>query len=463
MALITVTASLSIDIEGLEEDLQRLEELKRKAEEKLEELKEKAKKAMEADKGLEQDILDLQKKYEEAKQLIEKKIEKIKKEIKKVQTQASLSVNNVKRTLGDALAEFGNRIINKANNPVKIPTIAEFNQNIKTNITNTINKMKTNFENFKQRITPNNGVGTIGTLFGKVTENPGNYVMSSITKWSDNTKMKISTFFANIFGGNKNSTPGFVDSPLSQIANQPIADNGPIGAIADEGPGGENPDSILHPIDIPDSINSFPGGVIDSINQQETPCLVHDSSLYMCRQKPILYLYPTGDNTDITVTFEKPELLLTTYPKYRDSWNVTANKNGDLYDNDGKYYYGLYWDEKDDLLNNFSKGFYVTKDNAIDFLEDKLTKIGLSDRERNEFIMYWLPKLENNGKSIVNFEFTEERDAHNKLNINPKPDSILRLLMNIKKVDAPVDIPEQELKTFNRTGFAAVEWGGTEQ
>lgn len=109
-ALITVTASLSIDIEGLEEDLQRLEELKRKAQEKLEELKEKTKKAMEADKGLEQDILDLQKKYEEAKQLIDKKIEKIKKEIKKVQTQASLSVNNVKRTLGDAFAEYGNRV-----------------------------------------------------------------------------------------------------------------------------------------------------------------------------------------------------------------------------------------------------------------------------------------------------------------------------------------------------------------
>ena len=109
-ALITVTASLSIDIEGLEEDLQKLEELKRKAEEKLEELKEKAKKAMEADKGLEQDILDLQKKYEEAKQLIDKKIEKIKKEIKKVQTQANLSVNRVKGLLGDALAEYGNRV-----------------------------------------------------------------------------------------------------------------------------------------------------------------------------------------------------------------------------------------------------------------------------------------------------------------------------------------------------------------
>ena len=393
-ALITVTASLSIDIEGLEEDLQRLEELKRKAEEKLEELKEKAKKAMEADKGLEQDILDLQKKYEEAKQLIEKKIEKIKKEIKKVQTQASLSVNNVKRTLGDALAEFGNRIINKANNPVKIPTIAEFNQNIKTNITNTINKLKTNFGILKQKLTPAKAQGTIGRLFKKCLENPN------------------------------------ISTPYKVIAGEDPCDPTPA------------------------KLWLSPDYDKDKIAKSIKECSVTG--------KPLLYLYPTDDNTDITVTFEKPGLLLTTYPKYQDSWNVTANKNGDLFDKNGKYYYGLYWE---DLYkpNEFKEGFYVTKDNAIDFLEEKLSYVGLNDRERNEFIMYWLPILERNKQSIVNFEFTEERDAYNKLNINPKPDSILRLLMNVKKVDAPVDIPEQELKTFNRTGFTAVEWGGTKE
>ena len=31
----------------------------------------------------------------------------------------------------------------------------------------------------------------------------------------------------------------------------------------------------------------------------------------------------------------------------------------------------------------------------------------------NEFIMYWLPKLQDNGESIVNFSFTEELQASN--------------------------------------------------
>ena len=45
--------------------------------------------------------------------------------------------------------------------------------------------------------------------------------------------------------------------------------------------------------------------------------------------------------------------------------------------------------------------------------------------------------------------------------INPKPDSILRVIMHIKKVNHKVDIKEQELKSFNRNGFVAVEWGGS--
>ena len=176
--------------------------------------------------------------------------------------------------------------------------------------------------------------------------------------------------------------------------------------------------------------------------------------------KPVLYLYPQEDSSNITVTFEKTDLLTTTYPKFKNSWNVTANKNGDLYDNDGKYYYGLYWEESGSTKVDFSEGFYVTKDNAIEFLEEKLSIIGLSDRERNEFIMYWLPILEKNEKNLVYFELTEEREAYNKLNISPKPDSLLRMAIHVKKVNKKIDIKEQKLESFERKGFIAVEWGG---
>ena len=177
------------------------------------------------------------------------------------------------------------------------------------------------------------------------------------------------------------------------------------------------------------------------------------------RAKPVLYLYSEKE-TNVTVKFEKPNLLTTTYPKYLDSWNVTVKPNGDMYDKNGKYYYALYWDEKRYNEVDFKEGFYVEGKDAINFLEEKLSYIGLNDKERNEFIMYWLPIMEKNGKNLVYFELTKERESGNKLIIEPKPDSLLRVSIHIKKVNKKTNIKEEKLETFKRIGFTAVEWGG---
>ena len=187
---------------------------------------------------------------------------------------------------------------------------------------------------------------------------------------------------------------------------------------------------------------------------------IENSTYNQWDDKPILYLYPEKE-TKVEVTFSHPEYLETTYPKFDGKWEVTAKKDGSLYDKDGKYYYALYWDEKRTYDNDFKEGFYVEKEGAISFLEEKLEKIGLNEKEKNEFIMYWLPVLEKNEKSLVYFELTKERESYNKIKITPKPDSLLRLVIHIKKVDKKTKIKEQKLESFKREGFTAVEWGGT--
>ena len=192
-------------------------------------------------------------------------------------------------------------------------------------------------------------------------------------------------------------------------------------------------------------------------------CLILDFLLVLLfpsmRAKPVIYLYPENE-TEINVMFAKPELLTTTYPKFNSSWKVNVKPNGDMYDENGRYYYALYYESKGSKLNHFEEGFYVEKDDAIDFLEEKLSILGLNERESNEFIMYWLPVLEQNEKSLVYFETTESLQKKNKLIINPKPDSLLRINIHIKKVNKKVSIKEQELPRFERKGFSAVEWGG---
>ena len=48
------------------------------------------------------------------------------------------------------------------------------------------------------------------------------------------------------------------------------------------------------------------------------------------------------------------------------------------------------------------------------------------------------------------------------LEINPKPDTTIRILMTYKGLEAPIDVEEQKLITPERNGFVVVEWGGTE-
>ena len=74
--------------------------------------------------------------------------------------------------------------------------------------------------------------------------------------------------------------------------------------------------------------------------------------------------------------------------------------------------------------------------------------------------MYWLPIIEKNEHNLIYFELTEERDNFNKLLIEPKPDSMLRVAIHVKKVDGSQTIKEQKLDKFERKGFVAVEWGG---
>ena len=176
-------------------------------------------------------------------------------------------------------------------------------------------------------------------------------------------------------------------------------------------------------------------------------------------EKPVLYLYPTAP-TEVTVTFAHPELLTTVYPEYRDGWQMFVQNDGTMTEIGKTHeYYALYWEERPTEPYEFTEGFYVDK-NYPEFLEEKLSELGLTDREANEFIMYWLPVLEKNGRNLVAFETTESREYANKLQITPMPDSLLRISIHIKKVDSDPGLPEQKLPIFKRIGFAAVEWGG---
>jgi hypothetical protein len=61
---------------------------------------------------------------------------------------------------------------------------------------------------------------------------------------------------------------------------------------------------------------------------------------------------------------------------------------------------------------------------------------------------------------FVTFLGNKEMDAIAPLTIIPKPDSVIRILMDFSPLQKPIFVEGYEIKTPNRNGFTVVEWGG---
>lgn len=176
--------------------------------------------------------------------------------------------------------------------------------------------------------------------------------------------------------------------------------------------------------------------------------------------KPVIYLYPT-EPTECFVTVDYGEFE-TTIPEYKNGRNVLAYPDGRLVNaEDGAEYPYLFWDGNKTIDFDFSEGFCVARDELEDFLREKLTYLGLVPAEYEEFIEYWLPRMQQSPYYVINFAGEEYENAA-PLKVYPKPDNILRVHMAFYGVQEPVSIPEQKLEHFTRSGFTVVEWGGSD-
>ena len=193
--------------------------------------------------------------------------------------------------------------------------------------------------------------------------------------------------------------------------------------------------------------------------------------------KPVLYVYPEHEQL-LTVSLEVQGELGTVYPapdsestvdgRAQASWTVTASPDGTLTDRSGRTYPSLFWDGEM-TLEAPQQGFIVAREDAVPFLEEKLALLGLTDKEAADFITFWAPQIRANEYTFVSFDassyasqatysFTDEAGAP------VEPDTFIRVFMTIRAADAnEVVTPQVFGPTPTRSGFTAVEWGGTVQ
>ncbi|HSX40704.1 MAG TPA: SdrD B-like domain-containing protein [Candidatus Saccharimonadales bacterium] len=187
---------------------------------------------------------------------------------------------------------------------------------------------------------------------------------------------------------------------------------------------------------------------------------------YYCIGKPVIYLYPTKD-TLVNVKLDIPGTVTVSDPKYPDAtgWqNVLAHPDGTL-DYQNKTYHELYYETSVSKSIVPQTGILVATGDLKQKLTSITSKLGLLPAEQQEFLEYWLPKLQalHSNYIFVSLLSQEQKDSVDKVSISPQPDTLIEYLFTFKGVEYPFAFAQWKLPQTppQRVGFTAVEWGGT--
>jgi hypothetical protein len=176
--------------------------------------------------------------------------------------------------------------------------------------------------------------------------------------------------------------------------------------------------------------------------------------------KPVIYLYPEK-TINLKVKVSPNGGISQSEPAYNDGWNVEAHPNGAIFNYaDKKSYPSLYWEGRGLNYIQPAEGFVTSRENVEKVLREKLTLLGLNNKEIEDFNTYWLPRLQKYPYYFLTFLPQPEFDKIAPLTVSVKPDTIIRIFMDFKGLNKPIKAVEPKIITPIRKGFVVVEWGG---
>jgi len=120
--------------------------------------------------------------------------------------------------------------------------------------------------------------------------------------------------------------------------------------------------------------------------------------------------------------------------------------------------------------NNFIYGVVLKREDVLTYLDSVLNFMNFNSKEKTDFITYWGPRLVQKDYSFVQFQIQDDCNQFAKYEIYPTPDNLNRLFIlfycfdNKQEFHANLtkEIKKQEFKSFSRSGFNLLEWGGIE-
>jgi hypothetical protein len=171
--------------------------------------------------------------------------------------------------------------------------------------------------------------------------------------------------------------------------------------------------------------------------------------------KPAVYLYPTQDQR-IAVKLKIDGRITISDPPYQNRWDVWSTKNSLI---DGKYDY-LFYEAAVQNIPVPTKGWVVAHANLESWLDRFLPQLGLNGKETSQFKEYWLAHIPVSKFVVIKVISPEFLNQRVRLEISPKPQTLIRVILHFQNSDSAFSIPEPVISPLQRNGFTVVEWGG---
>ncbi|MEA3476510.1 MAG: hypothetical protein U9R23_08760 [Candidatus Cloacimonadota bacterium] len=174
-------------------------------------------------------------------------------------------------------------------------------------------------------------------------------------------------------------------------------------------------------------------------------------------RKPAIYIYPEEERKfQVKLILKNGTRITKSIPEYNSGWDVFVEKSGRI---DSKYDY-LFYEASIKIMPELSSGWCISQKNLKNKLNSLLLKVGLNQKEINEFLDYWLNILKDYNYYKIYPLFNEQIDYYVELKINPKPKTIFRMRFFFQGCKNFEELPSPQINDFVREGTTVIEWGG---
>lgn len=189
--------------------------------------------------------------------------------------------------------------------------------------------------------------------------------------------------------------------------------------------------------------------------------------------KPVIYTYDQLErDNSLTITLPTQSAFTKLIPNFSrgTTWNFSTDKDSQITVNAQTYPY-LYYST---WRSNYQPNRYGRTVKAEDiplFLNDKLDKMNFNQKEKADFLEYWLPEFQPGFVYSMSFKFDEQFAPYAQLSFKHEPEKSFRVFMEAHQLPASTFVSfdpnypdagdEKFLRTFERgSSFDMLERGG---